>query len=47
MLSGGVSEYAAIHARVRAMYSSLLTPQTLARLCETTDLNALIEKNLY
>ena len=43
MPSGDVSEYAAIHARVRAMYSSLLTPQALARLCETTDLNALIE----
>jgi V/A-type H+/Na+-transporting ATPase subunit C len=42
MLGGGVSEYAAIHARVRAMYSSLLTPQMWARLSEATDLTALI-----
>lgn len=42
MPSGGVSGYASIHARVRAMASNLLTPQAWARLCETTDLNALI-----
>lgn len=42
MPSGGVSEYAAIHARVRTMYSSLLTPQAWAKLCEATDFNALI-----
>ena len=42
MLGGGVSEYAAIHARVRAMYSSLLTPQMWARLSEVTDVTALI-----
>jgi V/A-type H+-transporting ATPase subunit C len=42
MPGGGVSGYAAIHARVRAMASNLLTPQAWARLCEATDLNALI-----
>jgi vacuolar-type H+-ATPase subunit C/Vma6 len=42
MLGGSVSEYAAIHARVRAMYSTLLTPQAWARLSEATDLAALI-----
>jgi V/A-type H+-transporting ATPase subunit C len=32
MASGGVSGYAAIHARVRVMYAGLLTPQLGARL---------------
>jgi len=42
MPSGGVSGYAAIHAHVRAMVSTMLTPQMWASLCETTDLSALI-----
>jgi V/A-type H+-transporting ATPase subunit C len=42
MPGGGVSEYAAIHARVRAMYSTLLTLQAWARLSGATDLIALI-----
>ena len=42
MPNGGVSGYAAIHARVRAMVSTMLTPQMWASLCETTNLSALI-----
>jgi V/A-type H+-transporting ATPase subunit C len=38
----GVSEYAVAHARVRAMYSTMLTPKTWAALCEATDFTALI-----
>ena len=41
-MPGGVSGYAAISARVRAMYSSLLSPQDLARLGEAPDLPSLI-----
>ena len=42
MASSGVSGYAAISARVRAMYSSLLGPQELARLSEAPDFSSLI-----
>jgi V/A-type H+/Na+-transporting ATPase subunit C len=41
-MAGGVSGYAAINARVRVMYSTLLSPQTFAELSETADLEALI-----
>jgi V/A-type H+/Na+-transporting ATPase subunit C len=41
-MGGGVAEYSAIHARVRAMYSSLLGPQDWLRLCEAPDFNALV-----
>jgi vacuolar-type H+-ATPase subunit C/Vma6 len=41
-MPGGVSGYAAINARVRAMCSTMLTPQAWVRLCEATDLSALI-----
>src|ERR1043165_2572241 len=36
-MAGGVSDYAAISARVRAMYADLLTPQDIARLSEAPD----------
>ena len=42
MAPSGVSGYAAISARVRAMYSSLLTPQDFARLSDASDLPTLI-----
>jgi V/A-type H+-transporting ATPase subunit C len=42
MPRGSVSGYAAIQARVRAMYSTLLTPQGWAGLCDATDLGALM-----
>src|SRR5687767_8318955 len=37
----GVSDYAAISARVRAMYADLLTPQDMVRLSETLDFSSL------
>jgi V/A-type H+-transporting ATPase subunit C len=40
-MSGGVSGYAAISARVRAKYAELLTPQDMARLSEAPDFLAL------
>jgi V/A-type H+/Na+-transporting ATPase subunit C len=42
MAAGGVSGYAAISARVRAMYSSLLTEQDFLRLSEAPDFQSLI-----
>ena len=42
MAKSGVSGYAAISARVRAMYSSLLSPQDFARLSDSPDLPSLI-----
>lgn len=36
-MSGGVSGYAALNSRVRAMYSSLLSPQDMARLIDAAD----------
>jgi V/A-type H+-transporting ATPase subunit C len=42
MVGESVSEYAAAHARVRAMYSTMLTPETWVELCEAADLTALI-----
>jgi V/A-type H+-transporting ATPase subunit C len=41
-MPGGVSGYAAPHARVRAMYSSLLSRQAWAELSETTNFHALM-----
>jgi len=37
MAGGGVTDYAAISARVRAMYADLLTPQDMLRLSEAPD----------
>ena|SRR5215207_1119451 len=42
MASGGVTGYAAISARVRAMYSDLLTPQDMMRLSDSPDLPSLV-----
>lgn len=42
MASGGVTGYAAISARVRAMYSDLLTPQDMVRLSDSPDLASLL-----
>lgn len=42
MAASGVSGYAAISARVRAMYSSLLSPQDLVRLSDTPDFTSLL-----
>src|SRR5512134_3308717 len=42
MAKSGVSGYAAISARVRAMYSSLLSPQDFTRLSDSPDLPGLI-----
>jgi V/A-type H+-transporting ATPase subunit C len=36
-MAGGVADYAAISARVRAMYADLLTPQDMLRLSEAPD----------
>ncbi len=41
MASGGVTGYAAISARVRAMYSDLLTPQDMIRLSDSPDFQTL------
>ncbi|HSJ87825.1 MAG TPA: V-type ATPase subunit [Anaerolineales bacterium] len=40
-MAGGVADYAAISARVRAMYADLLTPQDIVRLSEAPDFLAL------
>ncbi len=42
MATGGVSGYAAISARVRAMYSSLLSSQDLIRLSDAPDFQSLL-----
>ena len=42
MGGGDVSEYAAIHARVRAMYAAMLSPETWIELCGASDLASLI-----
>ena len=44
MAKSGVSGYAAISARVRAMYSSLLSPQDFARLSDSPDIPTLISQ---
>jgi V/A-type H+-transporting ATPase subunit C len=41
-MASGVSGYAAISTRVRAMYSDLLTPQDITRLSESPDLATLV-----
>ena len=40
-MAGGVADYAAISARVRAMYADLLTPQDILRLSEASDFSSL------
>ena len=42
MAAAGVSAYAAVHARVRAMYASMLSHETWARLCEAPDFAATV-----
>ncbi|MCD6290903.1 MAG: V-type ATPase subunit [Anaerolineae bacterium] len=42
MFRSGVAGYAAVHARVRAMYSTMLTPEMWARLREAEDFPILI-----
>ena len=44
MAQGGVSAYAAISARVRAMYSSLLGPQEISRLSDAPDILNLVSQ---
>jgi V/A-type H+-transporting ATPase subunit C len=44
MAKSGVSGYAALSARVRAMYSSLLSPQDFARLSDSPDFSTLISQ---
>jgi V/A-type H+-transporting ATPase subunit C len=41
-MAGGVSGYAAISTKVRAMYSNLLSPQEMARLSDSPDFPSLI-----
>lgn len=41
-MAGGVSGYAAISTRVRAMYSDLLSPQDMTRLSEAPDFPSLV-----
>ncbi len=41
-MASGVSGYAAISTRVRAMYSDLLTPQEMTRLSDSPDVSSLI-----
>lgn len=41
-MASGVSGYAAISTRVRAMYSDLLTPQDVTRLSESPDFSSLV-----
>ena len=40
-MAGGVTGYAAISARVRAMYADLLTPQDMMRLSDSPDFQTL------
>lgn len=42
MARAGVSEYSAVHARVRAMYSTMLTMETWEALCEASNFAALL-----
>jgi V/A-type H+-transporting ATPase subunit C len=42
MSGGGVAGYSAVHARVRAMYSQMLTSEEWTRLCEATNFAAVI-----
>ncbi len=44
MSSGGISGYAAVNARVRVMYSTLLTSPEWTRLSEASDFNSLMEQ---
>jgi len=44
MAKSGVSGYAAISARVRAMYSSMLSPQDFVRLSDAPDVSSLISQ---
>ena len=42
MSMASVSAYAAVHARVRAMYATMLSSETWARLCDAADFAATI-----
>jgi V/A-type H+-transporting ATPase subunit C len=42
MVGGSVSRYSAVHARVRAMYSTMIPPGIWAELCEAADFTALV-----
>lgn len=42
MVRAGVAGYSVLHARVRALYSRMLTPERWNRLCEATSFEALI-----
>ena len=42
MASGGVAGYAAISAKVRVLYSNLLSPQDMARLSDSPDFSSLV-----
>lgn len=41
-MAGGASGYAAVHSRVRVMYSTLLSPQALGDLTNASDLSSLV-----
>ena len=41
-MASGVTGYAAISTKVRAMYSNLLTPQDISRLSDSPDFPSLI-----
>jgi V/A-type H+-transporting ATPase subunit C len=42
MVGGSVSGYSAVHARVRAMYSTMLPPEVWTELCEAVDFTILV-----
>ena len=42
MVAGSVAGYAAVHARIRALYATLLSPMDLSRLAEAPDLRYLL-----
>ena len=44
MASSGISGYAAVNARVRVMYSTLLTPHEMDNLSDAPDFNSLLEQ---
>jgi V/A-type H+-transporting ATPase subunit C len=42
MVGGSVSRYSVVHARVRAMYSTMIPPGVWTELCEAADFTALV-----
>jgi V/A-type H+-transporting ATPase subunit C len=42
MTKSSIKDFSVVHARVRAMYSKMLTPQVWQTLCEASDFSALI-----